>query len=86
MTPNSQSIFFARFYMYVQNPYQTTPEIMSRKAKIRTKEGYSQSHYFPVHSLGTAPFLVCMHHLPRISLIHPLTASSVTHSSSAAPR
>jgi hypothetical protein len=61
MTPNSRSIFFARFYMYVK-PHIRPPQnnIKKSKKKNRTKEGYSQSYYFPVRSLGTAPFLVCI--------------------------
>lgn len=30
------------------------------KGKRKTKEGYSQSYYFPVHFLGTTPSLVCL--------------------------
>lgn len=63
------------------------PKEANKMWKKRTKEGYSQSCYFPVHSLGTTPSFPCMHKSPLRSSPSTLIACFyTTNLNTAVPR
>lgn len=60
LTPTPAKYFSLAFTCTGTDRMTTPKKQLNVEKEKRTKEGYSQSYYFPVHSLGTSPSLVCI--------------------------